>query len=125
MRLELSRDQITDSFTLGLLKVDGSFKYYTLERTSVAIPTGEYSIEMTFSPRFGRPLPLLDNVPGRTAIRIHPANKAEELEGCIAPGLQRTSDGVAQSRTASDELNIQIQAALDAGDSVTIEISEP
>jgi hypothetical protein len=28
----------------------------------------------------------LVDVPGRTAIEIHPANEVEELKGCIAPG---------------------------------------
>lgn len=59
------------------------------------IPVGDYQVLWTFSPRFQRHTYELQDVRGRTAIRIHPANWMGErtlglkcdLDGCIALGL--------------------------------------
>lgn len=79
--------------TIGELFIDGEFFCYTLERDWVdnkpsvsAVPLGVYRVDFTMSPRFKRKLYLLDAVPGRSGIRIHPANQQKELEGCIALG---------------------------------------
>lgn len=128
MLLELQRDprpqnQIPGSSVPGLLKVDGLFECFSLERKGVEIPTGDYSIELTYSPHFGRDLPLVDNVPGRSAIRIHPGNKPEDSEGCILVGSSRANDGMVEgSRIACDSLIAKIKAAIDSGDSVTISV---
>jgi hypothetical protein len=49
---------------------------------------------------------LLKDVPGRKWIEIHTANIAEELLGCLAPGmaLRPKKDGVLRSRVALDKL---------------------
>ena len=39
-----------------------------------------------WSPRFKRPVYLVEAVRGRSGIRIHPANLPEQLNGCIALG---------------------------------------
>jgi hypothetical protein len=44
---------------------------------------------MTWSPRFKQKLYELFGVPGRFACRIHPANLARQLNGCIALGEKR------------------------------------
>lgn len=51
-----------------------------------AIPTGTYAVKMTYSPRFKKDLYLLENVPDRAGVRIHSANFASQLHGCIALG---------------------------------------
>ena len=38
---------------------------------------------LTMSPKFGVVLPLLENVPGRSGIRIHTGTKPEHSKGCI------------------------------------------
>lgn len=58
------------------------------------IPPGVYFCSWTYSPHFGRNLYLVADVPGRSGIRIHPANFAGsvadgykcDLLGCIALG---------------------------------------
>jgi hypothetical protein len=58
------------------------------------VPPGAYRCGFTYSPRFGRRLYLLDRVPGRSGIRVHPANLMgdamkgfrSQLNGCIALG---------------------------------------
>lgn len=52
------------------------------------VPVGEYRCEWTFSQRFQRKLYELQDVPGRTSIRIHPANYVHQLNGCIALGTE-------------------------------------
>ena len=52
------------------------------------IPAGTYPLRLTYSPKFRRKMWLVDDVPGRSGIRIHPANYWNQLQGCIAPGLR-------------------------------------
>lgn len=54
------------------------------------IPEGAYKCSWTYSPKFKTILPELENVPGRTAIRIHSGNyaslKKSHSQGCILVG---------------------------------------
>ncbi len=75
------------------------------------IPLGKYQVAMTFSNRFQVYMPQIMDVPGWEGVRIHTANKATELEGCIAVGLEDSSDGfMGNSKTAYTELIKQIKA---------------
>jgi hypothetical protein len=53
------------------------------------IPVGPYQVRLTLSQRFGRLLPELLHVPGRSFIRIHAGNGHEDSTGCILVGPQR------------------------------------
>lgn len=71
----------------------GGEQVFTLEKpwlnnqTYVScIPEGEYQLGPWNSERFPNVWQVRD-VPGRTAILIHAANWADQIEGCIAPGL--------------------------------------
>ena len=55
----------------------------TLENADYIIPEGTYELTLTMSPKFGKVLPLLGNVPGRSGIRIHRGTKPEHSKGCI------------------------------------------
>lgn len=123
MELNLHRTTLTDRSTIGTITLDGERICYSLERPDVQIPVGVYVIEMTYSPRFKRPLPLLDNVSGRTDIRIHAGNWPRDTEGCILVGLQSGTDMLLSSLLALDPLVAKIQAALDNGIKVTINVS--
>ncbi len=50
------------------------------------IPEGIYRCEMTYSPAFKKNLYLIQNVSGRSGVRIHSANYVTQLRGCIALG---------------------------------------
>jgi len=122
--LTLIRKPSENDCTFGeLTDSDGNLICYTLERPEVQIPPGQYSIEMTWSPRFSRILPLLDSVPGRTDIRIHAGNWPRDTEGCVLVGLQLGSNMLGQSQAALGPLIALIQQALDAHDEVSISIS--
>ena len=57
------------------------------------IPEGVYLLRARFSEKFKHHL-LIENVPGRSLILIHPANDAKkELQGCLAPVSSITGIG--------------------------------
>lgn len=120
MILSLTRISHSKTGTFGVLSVDGHSPICTLENRETQIPSGTYSIDITYSPRFKRPLPLL-NIPHRH-IRIHSGNWPRDAEGCILVGLYRGDSMILGSRAALDPLIQQIQIALAAGRLVQIEI---
>ena len=50
------------------------------------IPRGWYRVDVTYSGKFKRPLPILRMVPGFEGIRIHAGLKVENTQGCICVG---------------------------------------
>lgn len=122
MEMTLKRETKDQAAINGSLLVDGKYECAAMERTTVAIPPGKYSVEITFSPHFGKPMPLLDGVPQRTDIRIHPANWPSQLEGCIAVGLSHDGDDLDNSAAAFNPLFAKILAAITRQESVTIEV---
>lgn len=58
------------------IKIDGE----------TAIPAGRYEVVMEFSPKFGRELLTLLDVPGFKKIRIHSVRDDDDTEGCIGVG---------------------------------------
>ena len=55
----------------------------TLENSDHLIPALIYKVSVTQSPKFRRLLPVLEQVPGRTGIRVHRGSKPEHSKGCI------------------------------------------
>lgn len=57
------------------------------------IPPGTYPFRWTVSPRFSRERGVtvstweICNVPKRAGIRVHVANYASQLRGCVSPGM--------------------------------------
>lgn len=132
MKLRLERSWPTSKCTIGTLSIDGAYESFTLEDVvrdvpkvygETAIPAGTYNVIVTPSQRFKRDLPLLENVPGFEGVRIHPGNTAENTDGCILVGRSKGPNYVSESRAAFNALYEKIQAALDAGDKVTLEIA--
>lgn len=132
MRLSLTRDQKGSQCTMGLLTIDGVPECFTLEDVvrpdgvkipgETAIPAGIYTVDITYSPRFKRDLPLLIGVKGFVGIRIHPGNTAANTEGCILVGRTRGGGRVNESVLAFDKLFGKLQAAKLAGQPITIEV---
>ena len=55
----------------------------TLENADYLIPALIYRITVTQSPKFKRLLPFINQVPGRTGIRVHRGALPEHSKGCI------------------------------------------
>lgn len=127
MKLTVQRGSRIGTAILGKMLVDGQLECPTAELVGVEIPVGTYPVTLSESIHLKRLLPLLDNVPGRTGIRIHSINKVEELEGCVGVGQKRTSDAQGfeyPARPAEDSLVKKIQAALSRREPVTIDVVE-
>ncbi len=89
---------------------------------ATAIPVGEYPIVVTFSPKFGRPMPAIVGVPGFSGIRIHRGARAEHTEGCPLPGLRAGIDEVFDSPAATELVYAVIDEARARGENVRIRI---
>ena len=67
----------------------GEYKEYltpicdTLENIDYLVPALCYKVAVTKSPRFGRLLPVLQQVPNRSGIRFHRGSRPEHSKGCI------------------------------------------
>ena len=55
----------------------------TLENALYLIPAGTYPLKRTYSHKFKKLLPLVDEVPDRSGIRIHRGAVPEHSTGCI------------------------------------------
>lgn len=62
-----------------------------------AIPTGTYKVELTYSNKFKRILPLIKDVKGFTGIRIHRGNTEHDSAGCIIVGENKVKGKVINS----------------------------
>lgn len=64
-----------------------------------------YEVEvLAHSPSFNYPHLWIKDVPDRTWIKVHRANRPSELHGCIAPGLDLGVGSVGRSKDAMDQL---------------------
>lgn len=134
MKLRVERLWKKPAYTVGRLFVDGKLFCDTLEDTvrdlsnekkvygKTAIPYGKYKVVYNWSPKFGRNLPRLLNVPAFEGILIHPGNTADDSAGCILVGRNTEVGRLTESRYTSDKLNVLIEDAQRRGESITIEI---
>jgi hypothetical protein len=113
MNILLKRDVITTDYTLGQVSIDGVFFCYSLEDPireqigpdgyfwrrhmkipgKTAIPSGRYPVIAWQSPRFGRLLPMIQNVPDFVGILMHAGNDVDDTEGCPLLGEKRDING--------------------------------
>lgn len=132
---DLKREIFTDLSTIGKLFFNNKFICYILEdkdrglkqtdslehirknkiHSKTCIPYGKYEIQLTFSNRFKKVLPLLLNVPGFEGIRIHSGNTDKDTEGCLLPGKSFSKDFVGNSKQAFMELYNIIEKELKNG----------
>lgn len=133
MELTLVRFSNDSRRCLGMLCTDGDFECFTLEDTvriddpstandeskkvmgETAIPEGTYRIILNMSPKFGKIMPRLLDVPGFDGILIHKGNTIFDTKGCILVGDMLSHDSIApgSSTPAFDRLFKKLEAASD------------
>ncbi|MDB4351958.1 DUF5675 family protein [Porticoccaceae bacterium] len=130
--MKLLRFAYTKTATIGRLEHDGEF-YYTIERPWLdnqanvsCIPEGIYTMGRHRSGKFNNPEIYagdsweIKDVPDRTYILIHVANRSDDVLGCIGLGntVYPNLDGVGSSRDAVSAFYKKTRAL----DSLEIEI---
>jgi Family of unknown function (DUF5675) len=132
VNLTLRRSVYLPAGTLGHLSVNGEQQYSTLEPPAPqfaaafhAIPAGTYKVVLYPSPKFGRMMPLLEGIPGRSEIEIHWGNFPEDTKGCILIGTSQSVDAESRpaiwnTRAAFDSLFPDIEGAQTEGCTISV-----
>lgn len=146
MELRIRRVALKDDYTIGKLekKVERGYERICdiLEDAvrngekiygQTAIPYGKYEIDMSsishafkkreWAKKYKGIVPLLKDVPNFSGVRIHPANSAEELFGCLATGLNISVGRVTSSTAMYYHLmDDYLIPAKERGETITLEI---
>ena len=124
MRLTLIRRYNKPNYCIGDLYIDGVWFSNVLEdvdrglddkmtveeildrkiKGETAIPTGIYQILLTYSPKYKKIMPLINNVKGYQGIRIHSGNTHKDTEGCLLVGKNKEVGKVLESRATFNTL---------------------
>ena len=144
MELRLERKYRSSKYCIDKLYINGKYFSDALEdpdrgltdsmsleeikrikvKGDTCIPYGTYNVTITYSPRFKKNLPLINNVKGFEGIRIHSGNTPQDTEGCLLLGFNKIKGQVVDSRVTVSKFITQIQQALNKGEKVTITITK-
>ena len=142
MKIEVKRYLLEKDFTVGNLYIDGKRICETMEDRDrnltdtkteeenmkmkmygkTAIPIGTYKLTIDYSNKYNKMLPHILDVKAFDGIRIHSLNFASESLGCIGPGIFNGVNAVTYSRATMSKIQPMIQAAIDNGEKVTIDV---
>ena len=124
MRLTLKRIANKKDYCIGKLYINGKYFCDTLEdrdrglddsmtedeikqskiKEQTAIPTGIYTVLLTYSPKYKKVMPLINNVKGYSGIRIHSGNSSKDTEGCLLVGKNTVVGRLTDSRNTYNAL---------------------
>ena len=124
MRLTLKRIANRKDYCIGKLYINGKYFCDTLEdvdrglddsmtesevrelkiKGKTAIPTGIYTVLLTYSPKYKKIMPLINNVKGYSGIRIHSGNSSKDTEGCLLVGKNTVVGRLTDSRNTYNAL---------------------
>lgn len=136
MLLEILRDaDASQNHNWGKFFVNGKYWGETLEDKDrdledggekiygdTCIPRGRYKVTLTMSRRWGKLMPLVHDVEGFEAIRIHGGNTEHDTLGCPLLGQVRTLTGVAKCAAINERLVMALQAAEQRDEDVWLEV---
>ena len=144
MELRLERKYRSSKYCIDKLYINGKYFSDALEdpdrgltdsmsleeikkikvKGNTCIPYGTYNVTITYSPRFKKNLPLINNVKGFDGIRIHSGNTPQDTEGCLLLGLNKVKGRVVDSKVTVNKFIDIVQEALNKGEKVTITITK-
>jgi len=142
MEIRVKRIAKKSDYTIGKVYINGSYFCDSLEDTDrgltqemsftevkakkiygkTAIPTGTYNVAWTYSNRFKKMMPLIENVKGFEGIRIHAGNSHKDTEGCILLGKNSVVGKVINSRAYINKFYSLVKAAYKKKEKITITI---
>lgn len=142
MEIEINRYNFGPLQCEGTLKVNEEYLCDTLEPKAIdwskqrkvkgktAIPEGRYRLVMSYSTKFHREMPYLENVPEFTGIMIHTGNVATrpdgtsgDSQGCILVGTNMEQGRLHASRVAFEKLNTILHAAISIHEEVWVTVT--
>ena len=144
MELRLKREYRNNNYCIDKLYINGKYFSDALEdpdrgltdsmsleeikkvkiKGNTCIPYGTYNVTITYSPRFKRNLPLINNVKGFDGIRVHNGNTPQDSSGCVLLGFNKIKGQVIDSKVTVNKFIDIVQKALNKGEKVTIEITK-
>ena len=113
--LRLERTELNNTNTIGRLFINSEFVCDTLEDVyrdltkekkiagETCIPYGKYKVIINQSPKYGRLMPRLLDVPHFEGILIHSGNTDKDSAGCILVG-KRNKNSLVNSRDTFNKL---------------------
>ena len=140
MRLTLKRIANKKDYCIGKLYINGQYFCDTLEDVdrglddvmteeeiksikqygTTAIPVGIYTVLLTYSPKYKKIMPLINNVKGYSGIRIHSGNTSKDTLGCLLVGKNTVVGRLTDSRNTYNALFKRLQQK--GSNKITIEI---
>lgn len=142
MKITVQRRFRAETYTIGKMFIDGNYFCDTLEDkdrdinhdgdlndagegkvySETAIPYGRYKVILNMSPKFGRLLPRLLDVPHFDGILIHRGNTDKDSAGCILVGENKVVGRVINSTPYEVQLVTLISNAITRGEEIWINI---
>ena len=142
MEIIVRRIAKKDTYTIGHMYINGVYVCDTLEDKDrgldstmsvsyikskkvygkTAIPTGTYTVAYTYSNKFKKMMPLVQNVKGFDGIRMHSGNTAADTLGCLLLGENKEVGKILNSRATCAKVYPMIKAASDKGERITVTI---
>ena len=136
MKIEVNRIFKASNYTIGELSVNNNYVCDTLEDkvrvdgekvyAKTAIPTGTYTLVLSYSNRFKKVMPEILNVPNFSGIRIHCGNSSKDTEGCLLVGKWdgKTENWISDSKNSYNKLYPLLEEAFNKKENITITIKD-
>lgn len=116
INIRVERVELADTYTRGKLYLDGEYFCDTIEDKyrdlnveekvygQTCIPYGKYNVIINHSPKYGKLMPRLLEVPHFEGILIHSGNSAKDSAGCLLVGEYTGNGIVINSRKTFNDL---------------------
>lgn len=124
------------TYTIGELSVNNKYLCDTLEDRvrptgekvygETAIPSGTYTVTLSYSNRFKKTMPEILNVPNFSGIRIHCGNSSKDTEGCLLVGKWdgKTENWISDSKNSYNKLYSLLEEAFNKKENIIITIKD-